>query len=943
VSRLFISHSSKDTIAAKAFKQWLESNGWPGDDVFLDVDDIGAGERWKDALRKANNRCEAVILLASPDSLSSPECLAEVRKAEDYGKEIIVVLLRDVKFEDHRLDAYKDRQIVNLAMTPQSHAESVDYRGEKHEVLFNADALASVKDYLFKRGITPDHFAWPPADRPDASPFPGLSAFTEDDAGIFFGRDTDILRGLDKLRLLRRDGRPPVLVIQAASGAGKSSYLRAGLWPRLERDVDFAPIAILRPAQGILTGPNGLGRKLAALLSQPSQPINPGDIHTELMPADDARAMSAFKQLMAKAATQAFERRRIGDKAARTPALVLAVDQAEELFSPDDAAESQRFLLLLANLLRDPPENVELFVLFTVRADGAARLFQAMTDRELEVPETLPLLPLPQTSYRDIALKPLHVLAQRGQRLTVDAPLVDRLVADATGADALPLLAFTLSHLYDEFNAGGTITLAQYVAMGGIGGSIEMALKRALAKPGDAPAIPSAKAEQFALMRAAFIPWLARIDPETGLAMRRVARLGDIPQQCCAIVERLVESRLLVADRRGDADVVDVAHESLLRQWPELTEWLSADAEDLKMAQAVEAAAAEWARHDRRPDWLDHRGSRLTAAERVARRQDFREQLGATGLDYLKACSAQERQRRVTFAAVAAGVVLVLLAGAAAWRFQQNLKDYAYWLTHVRGHVLTATGEHDLARGDSFQECSECPTMVVVPPGTFMMGSPDKEGDKSGREYPQHSVTIASAFAVAKVELTFAQWKACVERGDCSAEISTNGWSDDHRPVINVSWDDAQRYVAWLGRITGRPYRLLTEAEYEYATRGGAPTAYPWGDSIGKNNANCGECGSPWDGNQTAPVGQFRANRFGLQDMVGNVFEWVEDCAHDNYKGNLPADQAPVLLDDCPSRVVRGGAWQSRAAMVRSASRTWYAHDEHQDFIGFRVGRSLAR
>jgi formylglycine-generating enzyme required for sulfatase activity len=261
----------------------------------------------------------------------------------------------------------------------------------------------------------------------------------------------------------------------------------------------------------------------------------------------------------------------------------------------------------------------------------------------------------------------------------------------------------------------------------------------------------------------------------------------------------------------------------------------------------------------------------------------------------------------------------------------------------VRGYALTAARERDLAPGDPFQECAECPTMIVVSPGSFMMGSPEKQGDKSGREYPQHSVTIASAFAVGKFELTFAEWRACVDHGDCSAEIGTNGWGEGRQPVINVSWDDAQRYAAWLARTTGKPYRLLTEAEYEYAARGGTQTAYPWGDAIGKNNANCGECGTQWEGSRTAPVGAFRPNRFGLHDMVGNVFEWVEDCAHDNYKGNLPADQAPVILNDCPSRVVRGGAWQSHAAPLRSASRTWYVHDEHHDYIGFRVARSLVR
>ncbi|MGB6537999.1 MAG: toll/interleukin-1 receptor domain-containing protein, partial [Xanthobacteraceae bacterium] len=173
MSRLFISHSSSDNVAAVAFKQWLCAAGWADEDVFLDLDSIGAGERWKEALNRASARCEAVILLASPDALSSAECVGEVRKAEDFGKEVVVVLLRDLQVEDRRLDSFKDRQIVDLAEPPQSHVETIDYRGEHHEVRFNPAGLARVQDFLEKRGITPDRFAWPPADKPDAEPFPG--------------------------------------------------------------------------------------------------------------------------------------------------------------------------------------------------------------------------------------------------------------------------------------------------------------------------------------------------------------------------------------------------------------------------------------------------------------------------------------------------------------------------------------------------------------------------------------------------------------------------------------------------------------------------------------------------------------------------------------------------------------------------------------------------
>jgi WD40 repeat protein len=646
LSRLFISHSSRDNVSAKAFKQWLGRHGWSDEDVFLDLDDIGAGERWKDALRKASARCEAVILLASPEALSSAECLAEVRKAEDYGKEIIVVLLRDLAIEDHRLDSYKERQIADLSAPPLSHSETVDYRGETHEVHFNPAGLARVKDYLFKCGITPDRFAWPPADRPNAEPYPGLSAFAEGDAGIFFGRDADILRGLDKIRLMRRNGRPRFLVIQAASGAGKSSYLRAGLWPRLERDLDFAPLAIVRPAKGILTGPQGLGRKLAERLSRPGAPVLAGEIHKHLMTADESKAAEEFIKLAILAAAQALEQRRVGDHKARAPALTLAIDQAEELFAPENEEESKRFLSLVAKLVNNPPPDVEPFGLLTIRSDSAAKLFQTIADEGLETPDTLPLLPLPQTGYRDIILKPLEVIARRGQRLVVEPALADRLVNDATGADALPLLAFTLSHLYQNFGAAGSITQTQYEEMGGVAGSIEMALTQALARPHDEPAIPAKKEEQLAVLRAAFIPWLARIDPETNTPMRRVARLDEFHGYAHAMVERLIEARLLVADRRSGVDVIEVAHESLLRRWPALTAWLETDVENLKLIEGVDRAAGEWARSGQLDAWLDHRAERLEAAERLAGRQDFRERIGGNGLAYLAACRAREETER---------------------------------------------------------------------------------------------------------------------------------------------------------------------------------------------------------------------------------------------------------------------------------------------------------
>ena len=176
-------------------------------------------------------------------------------------------------------------------------------------------------------------------------------------------------------------------------------------------------------------------------------------------------------------------------------------------------------------------------------------------------------------------------------------------------------------------------------------------------------------------------------------------------------------------------------------------------------------------------------------------------------------------------------------------------------------------------------------------------------------------------------------------RGGCNGyKPPDEGWGRGKRPAINVM-GRRQRLRRLAGGKTGKPYRLLTEAEYEYATRAGTTTAYPWGDAIGKNNANCTGCGSQWNGKQTAPVGSFAANGFGLYDMVGNVWEWTRDCYHDGYNG-APTDGSAWTSGDCNRRVVRGGSWLASpgASAPRSASGTPPALERHHRF---RVGRTL--
>ena len=252
------------------------------------------------------------------------------------------------------------------------------------------------------------------------------------------------------------------------------------------------------------------------------------------------------------------------------------------------------------------------------------------------------------------------------------------------------------------------------------------------------------------------------------------------------------------------------------------------------------------------------------------------------------------------------------------------------------------------APGTEFSDCDVCPRMVVVPAGTFMMGSPASEdGRRYDDEGPQHLVTIPAPFAVGVHEVTFAEWDACVIAGGCGRSAADDeGWGRGSRPVIHVSWDDAQTYVTWLSRQTGARYRLLSEAEWEYAARAGSTTARYWGESdadqcrYANGNDHRVSCSDGHD--YTAPAGSFLPNEFGLYDMLGNVLEWTQDCVNVTlgYAG-APADGSAWQSGPCYRRVARGGAWDSFSGGLRSASRANPFSDMRFWHVGFRVARTL--
>jgi len=259
--------------------------------------------------------------------------------------------------------------------------------------------------------------------------------------------------------------------------------------------------------------------------------------------------------------------------------------------------------------------------------------------------------------------------------------------------------------------------------------------------------------------------------------------------------------------------------------------------------------------------------------------------------------------------------------GTLAERFDRNLAEARAMNTQQRAVVGKIAGE-----------------MVSIPTGTFRMG--DLSGAGRLNEQPVHSVTVP-AFKLGKHEVTFAQWDACVTDGGCNGYTPGDaGWGRGNRPVINVSWDDAQSFIDWLNRKTGGNYRLPTEAEWEYAARAGTTTVYSWGNDIIGDRANCRfrgwDCGDSYE--YTAPVGSFPANPWGLHDMHGNVWEWVQDCWNVSYEG-APTDGSAWMSGDCSQRVFRGGSWLDGTTSLHSAHRDGDYRTPRTYDTGFRLAQ----
>lgn len=609
---IFISHSSKNSAQAERLRDWLESQGWGRSQVFLDIQDLKSGDNWRDVLNAMGDK-EAVIVCLSDEWLGSHECVREFTQAQERGKPIFPIFVAPVTVPIPRF--ITDLQIGDAT------------KGE----------FDKLRDGLLAKRITPQSFQWPPIGEPHRAVYRGLQALDIQDAAIFFGRDAAITRGLDELRKLR-DGAPQrILVILGASGAGKSSFLRAGLIARLKRDEEnFLVLPVVRPEAAAMSGAQGLKASVSAALGRPFA----------LNGAEDL--VQAFSELR-KPVTERFIRNADAARetyAAKPPTVIVPIDQAEELFVADNAERSFFNELVAGALLRDG----NALIVATIRSDAYEAIQNGL------MPDSQATFSLPAIaagSFQEIIEGPAKLAKPP---LVLEPALTQQLLVDLHGADALPLLAFTLERLQTQYGQGGKLSLADYSdkdKLNGIEGAIQSAVNAVMG------AEPSKR--ELALARQLFVPALVKLDQE-GMT-RRVARRQDLPADTQALADRFVAQRLLVTD----AGNIEVAHEAILRQWPALVAWIAEDKDALVTLNGVRAAAREWrvqtdgSKGGRRDSWLAHRSERLKDAERIAARPDFSISVSEEMWAYLLACRRYERRSQAIRSMPLGSMVLAAL------------------------------------------------------------------------------------------------------------------------------------------------------------------------------------------------------------------------------------------------------------------------------------------
>ena len=508
-------------------------------------------------------------------------CIAEFLFAAQLGKQIFPLLVEPCRLSLLPVELTSTYQFADISTA------------EKRVDGFNRLAIG-----MHRAGLRPGAFPWPPEGEPNRPLYRGLRMLEEPDAGIYFGRDTQITKALDTIRQMRDGSAERMLVILGASGAGKSSFLRAGLLSRLKRDKGrFLVLPTLRPGRAALTGPAGLLNALSL---------------DELI--DPARLSAHLAKLKAPAlrSLQQHSEELVQGIPLLALTVVLPIDQAEELFVEGEKEAAEVIPLIAAMVAADP----HLLVLLTIRSDSFERL---QADQRLSEISRRPFdLPrLSSSAFKEIVEGPAGL---PGTGLAIETDLTEQLLAEFNGSDALPLLAFTLETLVADHGSDGRLEKHEYLDdMKGMGGAIRAAVERAFAQAADNDGLPHARAELNELARQCFVPGLVMVDDDATSPKRRIALRRELPEAALPLIDCLADQRLLVTDSTGREPTVEVAHEAVLRHWRDLAVWIADRREDLLGLRRVTAAADEWSRATGtgKEEALAHRGERLQAAEKL--------------------------------------------------------------------------------------------------------------------------------------------------------------------------------------------------------------------------------------------------------------------------------------------------------------------------------------
>jgi formylglycine-generating enzyme required for sulfatase activity len=918
--RWFLSYHSPDEALAERLKAAIERKD-DGAIVFFAPTNLRAGARWAPVLADAIAEATAFVLLVTERGIGRWQ---EIEYDAAFDKHVnspdfpIVLILLEGQAAP-RLPFLKQ---LHWIVTPDPISEKAVAR--------LIEAVVSGRDARLE-----ERWRY-------TMPYRGLSAMEEKDSDYFFGRERETIEVLNVLAA--QSGRLPVLL--GNSGVGKSSLAQAGVIAALRRQAwpetaggdigSWPPVFQNSRRWCFLTmrpGAEPIKALVEAFLeSWQFDAGDPGRIRrrnewTELLLDDNKKTNLA--ELLDETCRRHKELNQ-----PESPAFLLYVDQGEELYSPrTEERQRRRFSEILAYGLADP----RLRAFMSIRSDflGALQADEPLFDarRQIDVP------PLRESQLRDVVGRPAALLSARFEPEELAADIARRAAEEsAKDAGALPLLSYLLDDMWTKMVKRGDGKLRVPAA------AIE--LGRVLVERADAFLAHHPGSEE-ALRRLLTLK-LADVR-EDGEPTKRRALRSEFSDDEWHLVSELADhpNRLLVtATSEASGTYAEVAHEAVFRRWQKLREWIAAEREFLAWRTGLEAAGRAWQTTPAR-----FKNDALLMGFALAQAQKWwgerTDDIPESDREFIAQSSkaARRRARRVQ------ALVGVLALGLVAWLNEAWLREQWRWfmvirpymLAEVRPYVLAAEAERTLKPGGSFKECAKnCPEMVVVPAGEFMMGSPPDEQGRYDDEEPQHKVVFARSFAVARFDVTFDDWDACIAYGDCDPRVDDFGHGRGRQPVINVAWDDARHYAVWLSRMTGKPYRLLSEAEFEYAARAGTQTAYPWGNEIGKNNANCKACGSRWDDRQPSPVGSFAANRFGLHDMHGNVWQWTEDCYHPNYKGAPQVGSAWIEGADCNRHVVRGGALDGLPRDIRSANRGPFITGYRNVTLGLRVGRILS-